>query len=187
MTRGRRSWAANARQLSMQMDGRWYCRSIPPPCRTATVRYRCRKPHAAASHLSSVPSPIRLIYYAAQRVADAARVAIEIVRKPPDQVGFAVYPRRWVVQRCFTWLGRNRRLAKDFEATNGSATAFLCAASAMLLLRRIARSARVQSRLLRHFCDLIAIGAGRFLDEKDRLALAMRCRPAGEPTHSASL
>ncbi len=82
--------------------------------------------------------------YAAERVAMATCIAIEIVRKPKDQVGFAVHPRRWVVQRCFAWLGRNRRLAKDFEATVASATAFLYAASAMLLTRRLARSARGQ-------------------------------------------
>ena len=78
--------------------------------------------------------------YAADRVAKATCIAIEIVRKPKDQVGFAVHPRRWVVERCFAWLGRNRRLARDFEATIASATAFLYAASAMLLTRRIARS-----------------------------------------------
>jgi transposase len=79
--------------------------------------------------------------YAAERVANATCFAVEIVRKPKDQVGFAVHPRRWVVERCFAWLGRNRRLAKDFESTIASATAFLYAASAMLLTRRIARSA----------------------------------------------
>ena len=79
--------------------------------------------------------------YAARRVSEATLIAIEIVRKPADQVGFAVHPRRGVVERCFAWLGRNRRLAKDFEATIASATAFLYAASAMLLLRRIARCA----------------------------------------------
>jgi putative transposase len=78
--------------------------------------------------------------YAGQRVAEATCIAIEIVRKLPDQVGFAVHARRWVVERCFAWLGRNRRLAKDFEATVASATAFLYAASAMLLIRRLARS-----------------------------------------------
>ena len=79
--------------------------------------------------------------YAAERVANATRIAIEIVRKPADQVGFAVQARRWVIERCFAWLGRNRRLAKDFEATVASATAFLYAASAMLLIRRLARCA----------------------------------------------
>lgn len=77
--------------------------------------------------------------YAAERVADATCIAIEIVRKPADQVGFAVHPRRWVVERCFAWLNRNRRLAKDFETTVASATSFLYAASAMLLTRRMAR------------------------------------------------
>jgi putative transposase len=58
----------------------------------------------------------------------------------PDQVGFAVNPRRWVVERFFAWIGRNRRLAKDFEPTIDSARAFLYAASVMLLVRRIARA-----------------------------------------------
>jgi len=79
--------------------------------------------------------------YAGERVARATSIAIEIVRKPAGQVGFAVHPRRWVVERCFAWLNRNRRLAKDFEATIASATAFLYAASAMLLVRRLARCA----------------------------------------------
>lgn len=79
--------------------------------------------------------------YAADRVAQATRIAIEIVRKPKAQIGFAVHPRRWVVERCFAWLGRNRRLSRDFEATIASATSFLFAASVMLLTRRLARCA----------------------------------------------
>jgi transposase len=79
--------------------------------------------------------------YAAERVANATRIIVEIVRKQAGQIGFAVHPRRWVVERFFAWLGRNRRLAKDFEATIPSVTAFLYAASVMLLTRRIARSA----------------------------------------------
>jgi transposase len=63
------------------------------------------------------------------------------VNKHPDQIGFTVLPRRWVVERFFAWVGRNRRLAKDFEATIASARAFLYAASIMLLSRRIARAA----------------------------------------------
>jgi len=79
--------------------------------------------------------------YAGEKVAKATLIAVEIVRKKPDQVGFAVNPRRWVVERFFAWIGRNRRLAKDFEATIDSARAFLYAASIMLLVRRIARAA----------------------------------------------
>jgi putative transposase len=77
--------------------------------------------------------------YAGDRVARATIIAVEIVRKNPDQVGFAVNPRRWVVERFFAWIGRNRRLAKDFEATIDSARAFLYAASVMLLIRRLGR------------------------------------------------
>ena len=68
--------------------------------------------------------------YAGEKVANATLIAVEIVRKNPDQIGFAVQPRRWVVERFFAWIGRNRRLAKDFEATIDSARAFLYAASA---------------------------------------------------------
>ena len=77
---------------------------------------------------------------AGEKVTTATLIAVEIVRKNPDQVGFAVNPRRWVVERFFAWIGRNRRLAKDFEATINSARAFLYAASVMLLVRRIARA-----------------------------------------------
>ncbi len=78
--------------------------------------------------------------YAGKKVAEATVIAVEIVRKNPDQVGFAVQPRRWVVERFFAWINRNRRLAKDFEATIDSARAFLYAASVMLLVRRLARA-----------------------------------------------
>ncbi len=53
--------------------------------------------------------------------------------------GFEVLPRCWVVERTFAWLGRNRRLARDFEATIASAAAWLMIASMQLLRRRIAR------------------------------------------------
>jgi putative transposase len=63
--------------------------------------------------------------YAATRVAQATTIAVEIVRKHPDQIGYALHPHRWVVERFFAWIGRNRRLAKDFEASIASAEAFL--------------------------------------------------------------
>ena len=78
--------------------------------------------------------------YRAERVKQATSILIEVVKKPADQRGFVVLPRRWVVERFFAWINRNRRLAKDFEATIASAEAFLYAASVMLLTRRLARS-----------------------------------------------
>jgi putative transposase len=77
--------------------------------------------------------------YAGQRVAQASSIAIEVVRKPADQVGFAVHPRRWVVERSFAWLGRNRRLSRDYETLTPSSEALLYAASCITLLRRLAR------------------------------------------------
>jgi transposase len=77
--------------------------------------------------------------YAGDGPASATSITVEIVRKPADQVGFAVHPRRWVVERFFAWISRNRRLWKDPEATLASARAFLYAASVMLLTRRLAR------------------------------------------------
>ncbi|OBP68958.1 transposase [Mesorhizobium loti] len=44
-----------------------------------------------------------------------------------------------MVERFFAWINRSRRLAKDFEGIIASAEAFLCAASTMLLIRRLAR------------------------------------------------
>ena len=78
--------------------------------------------------------------YAGERPAAATSITVEIVKKPADQVGFAVHPRRWVVERFFAWTSRNRRLWRDPEATLASAKAFLYAASIMLLTRRMART-----------------------------------------------
>ncbi|WP_143560328.1 transposase, partial [Sphingobium sp. IP1] len=79
--------------------------------------------------------------YNHHRVTEATRITVEIVSKIAGQSGFVVLPRRWVVERFFAWVNRNRRLAKDVEATLKSAAAFLYAAAAMLMLRRLARSA----------------------------------------------
>ena len=79
--------------------------------------------------------------YDHERVTTATGILVEIVRKLAGQVGFVVLKRRWVVERLFAWINRNRRLAKDFEATIASARAFLYAASVMLLSRRLARAA----------------------------------------------
>jgi len=62
-------------------------------------------------------------------------------RKTQDGRRLRRYERRWIVERFFAWINRNRRLAKDFEATVDSVRAFLYAASIMLLVRRIARDA----------------------------------------------
>lgn len=60
---------------------------------------------------------------------------IEIVRPKPEQKGFKVLPRRWVVERTFGWLGRYRRLARDYEHTVSSSEAMTYLASIRRMLR----------------------------------------------------
>ena len=79
--------------------------------------------------------------YAGDRPATATIITVDIVRKPKDQVGFAVHPPKWVVERFFGWISCNRRLWKDPEATLASAHAFLYAAAVMILVRRLGRAA----------------------------------------------
>ena len=62
---------------------------------------------------------------------------IEIVKRAADAAGFQLLPRRWVVERSLAWLNRNRRLAKDFEASIASARAGVYIASLQLLIRRL--------------------------------------------------
>ncbi len=64
---------------------------------------------------------------------------LEIVSKPPGQVGFAVQPRRWVVERTFAWLGRNRRLSKDYEELPETTEAWISVAMTRLMLRRLTK------------------------------------------------
>jgi len=64
---------------------------------------------------------------------------IEIVKRSDTAVGFEVIPRRWVVERTFAWLGRCRRLAKDWEKSIASAEAWINIAHIRLTTRRLAR------------------------------------------------
>ncbi|QYE33572.1 IS5 family transposase (plasmid) [Polymorphobacter sp. PAMC 29334] len=65
---------------------------------------------------------------------------IEIIKRSDAAKGFHILPRRWVVERTFAWLGRNRRLAKDFENTIESATTWLFMASVQLITRKLVTS-----------------------------------------------
>jgi len=68
----------------------------------------------------------------------AARpIRLEIVKR--TEPGFKVLPRRWVVERTFAWLGRCRRLSKDYEGTAASSEAFVKLAMIHLMARRLVR------------------------------------------------
>jgi transposase len=56
-------------------------------------------------------------------VAKMPQLRLAIVKRSDAMKGFIVLPRRWVVERTHAWLDRNRRLAKDFEASIASAKA----------------------------------------------------------------
>ena len=64
---------------------------------------------------------------------------LEIIKRSDRAKGFEVLPRRWVIERTFAWLGRCRRLAKDFETTIASATAWVLVAHIRTVTRRLAR------------------------------------------------
>ncbi len=72
-------------------------------------------------------------------LSQAGDWTIEIIKRSDRSKGFEVLPRRWVVERTFAWLGRCRRLAKDWEATIASSTAWATIASIRMLIRRTAR------------------------------------------------
>jgi len=72
-------------------------------------------------------------------VAKVPALRIEIVKRTDDLRGFVVQPRRWVVERSFSWFGRNRRLAKDFENLAETIVAFVALAAIQLAIRRLAR------------------------------------------------
>ena len=73
-------------------------------------------------------------------VAKVPMLRMEIVKRTDDAKGFVVLPRRWVVERTFSWFGRNRRLAKDFENLAETLAAFVAIASIQIAIRRLARA-----------------------------------------------
>jgi len=74
----------------------------------------------------------------AAAAAARERLTLEIVKRPPAAQGFEVLPRRWVIERSFAWLSRNRRLAKDFERRIEASNAMVVLAIIQLLIRRLA-------------------------------------------------
>jgi transposase len=74
-----------------------------------------------------------------QAIKDHGDWTIEIIKRSDTAKGFVLLPRRWVVERTFAWLGRCRRLAKDWETSIASSTAWAHIASIRMLTRRTAR------------------------------------------------
>ena len=92
------------------------------------------------------PPSLRLICaegaYAGQLVdwvKTACGQVLEIIQRTDDVTGFQVLPRRWVVERTFAWLGKYRRLSKDYEHLPESSEAWIYGAMIHVMVRRLAR------------------------------------------------
>ena len=96
-------------------------------------------------------SRLRLIWadqaYAGELVAwvwslrPRRKVSLEIVKRPEGIKGFLLLPKRWIVERTFAWLGRYRRLSKDYEYLTQSSETMIRVAMIHLMVRRLARMA----------------------------------------------
>jgi putative transposase len=66
--------------------------------------------------------------------------AIDVKKFMPEKGPRPFLPKRWIVERTFSWLGQNRRMSKDYERLPESAEAFIYVAMSRLMARRLARS-----------------------------------------------
>jgi putative transposase len=73
-------------------------------------------------------------------VKEGEEIDWERLRKLLPEPGFKVLPRRWVVERTFSWIDKNRRMSKDYERLPESSEAFVYLAMVRLMVRRLARS-----------------------------------------------
>ena len=74
---------------------------------------------------------------AATAVEKTGKWTLEIVRREPGTKGFAVRPKRWIVERTLSWIRRNHRIAKDLEHLVRSAKTFIKLAIIKIMLRRL--------------------------------------------------
>jgi transposase len=78
----------------------------------------------------------------ATAVKRVGKVGLEVVTRSEEARGFVVLAKRWIVERTFGWLGRCRRLAKDFEHLTRTQLAFVQLAMIRLMMRRIAKASK---------------------------------------------
>jgi putative transposase len=70
----------------------------------------------------------------------ANQLALEIVKRERAEKGFVVLPRRWVVERTLSWVGRNRRMSKDYEALPETSEQLIYLSMIRLMLARLAKA-----------------------------------------------
>ena len=72
------------------------------------------------------------------RLLERRRISLTAVQPPEGQRGFTLLPRRWVVERTFSWLYQSRRLSKDYERLAETSEVVVYMAMMRLMLRRLA-------------------------------------------------
>jgi len=72
------------------------------------------------------------------RLRRRGKVTLEIVKRTDDLQGFKVLPKRWIVERTFGWLGRWRRLSKDYEYLTNTSETMIKIAMIVIMTRRLA-------------------------------------------------
>src|SRR5258708_4223122 len=112
---------------------------MPPMCRTRRRRVGDGDP---VRQLSVPDEALRRRRISGARLptcgeGDHGGLECEIVKRSDQTKGFLLLPKRWIVERTFAWLGRCRRLAKDWECLNRKSLAFLRLASIRLMLRKL--------------------------------------------------
>ena len=134
-----------------------------------------RRQVGPARHLPAHAGPVRvrrrrlrrtLVEWATQILV----TTLHIVRKPADQRGFAVIPRRWVVERTFAWLTAHRRLARDYERDPAVSEAMIRWAAINTISRRIARGGPADPAAASHIPCRQLIFSNTFSDPNPRVA-----------------
>lgn len=97
--------------------------------------WRLRKIWADGSYRGELKAWIRELRHGRGR----RRIELEIVEKAPGS-SFVVLPKRWIVERTFAWLGRSRRLSKDYEALCDTSRTLILIAMIQLMTRRLAQA-----------------------------------------------
>ena len=85
------------------------------------------------------PAPKEVLKLWAEQWLIRGRRAVDWEKLLPPK-GFQVLPKRWVVERTFSWTDQNRRMSKDYERLTETGEAFIYVAMSRLMVRRLARS-----------------------------------------------
>ena len=99
------------------------------------LRHRCSRLRVIWADQASAGDLIAWVW----AVRPWRNVRLEIVKRPEGIEGFLLLPKRWIVERTFAWLGRYRRVSKDYEYLTQTSDTRIRGARLHLMVRRLAR------------------------------------------------